>query len=222
MQQTLNSIVPTNVRLGQALVTMGIITHFELDMALELQKHRENEYLGEILQFMSVPQDKINKTLDYLNKRKKMGDILIDLELISPEELEHALKEQKCIQSKMGIRTPLGILLAQMRVINYRDYMRALSKHFVLPIICLEDYKILPPLQDVLGGKFIFEHEVLVLKNDEQKIKIALEAPTPSLMQVIRKSIPPHKEIVFCLAHPLEIESVHKRMFDPFSMNRDR
>jgi len=222
MQQELNSIVPTNVLLGQALVKKGIITHYELDMALDLQKHRKNEYLGEILQFMSIPQDKINKTLDCLNKRKKIGDILIDLELISPEELEHALKEQKRIQSNMDIRTPLGILLFQMRLINYKDYMRALSKHFVLPIISLEGYRILASLQDVLSKKFIIKHDVLVLKNDGQTIKIALKAPTPSLMQEIRKSIPPHKEIIFCLAHHLEIESVHKRMFDPSSMNRDR
>jgi hypothetical protein len=215
MEQAISSIVQTNMLLGQTLVKKGIITHFELNMALELQKHWKNEYLGEILQFMNVPQDEINKTLDYLNKRKKIGDILIDLELITPEELQHAMKEQKRIQSKMGIRTPLGILLVQMRLINYREYMTALSKHFVLPIISLEGYRIHPSLQDVLGKKFIFEHDILVLKNDGQKIKIALVSPTPSLMQEIRKSIPPHKEIVFCLAHPLEIESVHKRMLIP-------
>jgi hypothetical protein len=43
----------------------------------------------------------------------------------------------------------------------------------------------------------------------------------PSLMQEIRKSIPLHKEITFYLAHPLEIESAHKAMFDSFYRNRD-
>jgi len=61
----------------------------------------------------------------------------------------------------------------------------------------------------VLGERFIFEHQVLVLKNDGQKIMIALGEPTPSLMQKIRKLIPPDQEIIFYLAHPLEIESVH-------------
>jgi len=209
MQPAIKSETLIDVPLGQALVENGVITQAELDTALLVQKHSKNEYLGEILQYLGVSQSKINETLDYLNKRKKIGDILTDLELITPEDLEEALKEQKTIQSKMGIRVPLGILLHRLGFIFYREYMRALSKHFVLPIISLEGYEILPSLQDVLGERFIFEHMVLVLKNDGQKIMIALGEPTPSLMQKIRKLIPPDQEIIFYLAHPLEIESVH-------------
>ena len=209
MQPAIKSETLIDIPLGQALVENGVITQAELDTALLVQQHSKNEYLGEILQYLGVSQSKINETLDYLNKRKKIGDILTDLELITPEDLGEALKEQKTIQSKMGIRVPLGILLHRLGFIYYREYMRALSKHFVLPIISLEGYEILPSLQDVLGERFIFEHQVLVLKNDGQKIMIALGEPTPSLMQKIRKLIPPDQEIIFYLAHPLEIESVH-------------
>jgi type IV pilus assembly protein PilB len=171
---------------------------------------------------MGVPQEKISNTLEYLNERKKIGDILIDLGLLTPEDLERALREQKLIQSKMGVRTPLGMLLHQMGLVYYREYMRALSKHFVLPIVSLEDCTTPPSLQDVLGKKFILKHQVLVLKNDGHKIKIALSEPTSSLMQEIRKSLPAHKEVIFCLAHPLEIEAAHRQMFDPCSVNRYR
>jgi hypothetical protein len=209
MQPAIKTKALLDVRLGEALVEKGVITQGELDTALEMQKHREKDYLGEILLFMGVSQEKINKTLDYLNKRKKIGDILAGLELITPEDLEEALKEQKSLHSKLGIRVPLGVLLHRMGFIYYREYMRALSKHFVLPIVSLEGYRIQPSLQDMLGKRFIFEHLVLVLKSDGQKIKIALGEPTPSLMQKIRKLLPPEQEIVFYLAHPLEIESVH-------------
>ncbi|HOX94912.1 MAG TPA: hypothetical protein PLR20_12895 [Syntrophales bacterium] len=219
MQPALKSKTLIDVSLGQALVKKGVITPSELDTALELQKTRKNEYLGEILLSMGISQNKINSTLEYLNKRKKIGDILIDLGLITTEDLERALQEQKRIQSKRGVRTPLGILLHEMGLIYYREYMRAISKHFVLPIVSLEGCTIPPSLQDVLGKKFVSKHHVLVLKNDEKKIKIALSAPTPSLMQEIRKSVPAHKEVVFCLAHPVEIEAAHKQMFDPFSVN---
>ena len=208
MQSSIKSGPLVDQPLGQAFVKKGIIAQAKLNMALEVQKHRKNKYLGEILQYLGVSQHKINETLDYLNKRKKIGEILIDLELITPQELVQALKEQKCIHSKMGIRAPLGVLLFKMGFVNRRDYMRVLSKHFVLPIISLEGYRILPSLQDVLGKRFIFKHQVLVLKNDGEKIEIALGIPTPSLMQEIRKSIPPHQEIIFYLADPLEIESV--------------
>jgi type IV pilus assembly protein PilB len=211
-----------NEPLGQVLVKRGILTQSELDKALEIQKQRNNVYLGEILQQLGIKQNKINETLDYLNKRKKIGDILIDLGLITPESLERALKDQKLIQSKMGARRPLGILLFEMGLINFRDYMTALSKHFVLPIVSLEGRRIPPSIQDVLGRKYVCKNEVLILENDGRTLKIVLGAPTTFLMQEIRKSIPLQKEIIFYLAHPVEIEAAYKMMYDPFSENRDR
>ena len=222
MQQANSARNLINVPLGQALVKKGILAQSELDKALEIQKQNNNVYLGEILQQLGINQNKINETLDYLNKRKKIGDILIDLGLITPESLERALKDQKLIQSKMGARRPLGILLFEMGLINFRDYMTALSKHFVLPIVSLEGRRIPPSIQDVLGRKYVCKNEVLILENDGRTLKIVLGAPTTFLMQEIRKSIPLQKEIIFYLAHPVEIEAAYKMMYDPFSENRDR
>jgi hypothetical protein len=213
---------PINVPLGQALIKRGILTQVQLDQALEIQKQRKNLYLGEILQHLGVSQNRINETLDFINKRKKIGDILIDLGLITPEGLERALKDQKLIQSKMGTRKPLGILLFEMGLISYMDYMTALSKHFSIRIVSLEGNRINPSLQDVLGRKYVCKNELLILEDDGRTIKIALGAPTTFLMQEIRKSIQSHREVIFYLAHPMEIAAAYKMMYDPFSQNRDR
>jgi type IV pilus assembly protein PilB len=220
MQPVFKSKNPMGVPFGQALVEKGIITQSELDEALSVQRSRQDEYLGEILHSMGVSQEKINKALDCLSKRRKIGDILIDLGLITPESLERALKEQEKIQTSLGIRKPLGVLLLMMELISHKDYVRALSKHFVLPIISLEDRRIPPSLQVVLGKKYVREHQLLILENNEKTIKIALGEPTSSLMEEIRKSVPPHKEIIFYLAAPVEIESAQKRMFDPLLEKR--
>jgi hypothetical protein len=220
MQPAIKFKTPMDLPLGRALVEKGVITQAQLDEALSVQKFRKNEYLGEILHSMGVSQKKINKTLDCLNKRKKIGDILIDLGLITPENLERALKEQEKIQTVLGIRKPLGILLFLMELISYENYMRALSKHFVLPIISLEGCNIRPSLQAVLGKKYVHKHQVLILENNEKTIKIALGEPSSSLMQEIGKSISPHKEIIFYLAAPHEIEFTHRKMFDPLLEKR--
>ncbi len=220
MQSAIKSKALMDTPLGQALVEKGIITPAELDGALSIQQSRKNEYLGEILHAMGISQEKINKALDCLNKRRRVGDLLIDQGLISPENLDRALEEQKKIQNTLGIRKPLGILLFLMGLIRYEDYRRALSKHFVLPMISLADRSISPALQNVLGKKYVREHQVVILEEDEKTIKIALGEPTSSLMQEIRKSIPPHKEIIFYLADPSEIESAHKKMVDPLLEKR--
>jgi len=93
MQPAIKSGTLIDEPLGQVLVKRGLITQTQLDIALFVQKHRKNEYLGEMLRYLGVSQDKINKTLNHLNKRRKIGEILIDLGLISPEDLERALGE---------------------------------------------------------------------------------------------------------------------------------
>ena len=79
--------------LGQVLVKRGLITQTQLDIALFVQKHRKNEYLGEILRYLGVSQNKINQTMNRLNKRRNVGEILINLGFISPEDLQRALGE---------------------------------------------------------------------------------------------------------------------------------
>ena len=93
MQPAIKSGTLIDEPLGQALVKRGIITQTQLDIALFVQKHRKNEYLGEILRYLGVSQNKINQTVNHLNKRRKIGDILINLGFISPEDLERALGE---------------------------------------------------------------------------------------------------------------------------------
>lgn len=66
--------------------------------------------MGEILKYIEIPQDKINRTLAYLDTKKRIGDVLIDLDLTTPKELELALKQQ------VDIRRPLGIVLFQMAI----------------------------------------------------------------------------------------------------------
>ena len=80
--------------LGQVLVKRGLITQTQLDIALFVQKHRKNEYLGEILRYLGVSQNKINQTVNHLNKRRKIGEILVNLGFIRPEDLEPALGEE--------------------------------------------------------------------------------------------------------------------------------
>jgi len=77
--------------LGQTLLKRGLISQSQLNVALYVQKHRENEYLGEILKYFSVTQDKINTILNHRDERRRIGEILVDLGFISPEDLECAL-----------------------------------------------------------------------------------------------------------------------------------
>ena len=207
--------------LGQILVEKNIISPEQLSLALSRQKQEKGKYLGQILIEMGVSQERINKVLDSFNKRKPIGQILLDLEVINPKQLEEALEKQKQLR-KNNLRKPLGMLLVEMGYTTYYNYLNALSKHFNMSIVSLKKFLLSPALQQSIGERYAQQQKIVVLENSRDKIKLALAEPTNYILEEIRKNFPASKNVEFCLASPSEIENCLKNFSDPFSMNSYR
>ncbi len=204
--------------LGQILLEKNIINKAQLALALQLQKKDPKKYLGQILQEMGISQDEINKALDYARKRKPLGEILIDSGVITPEQLSIALDKQRKLKQAETYK-PLGILLVEMGFANYHEYLKALSKHFNMPIVNLKGFTISPLLQMVIGEKYAQKHRIIVLEDKNDKIKIALAEPNLYLMEEIRRSLFPRRIVEFYLASPSDVEICFKSHYDPFALN---
>ena len=208
--------------LGEILVEKNIITQTQLELALRRQNQQKGKYLGQILIEMGlVSQDKINKVLDVSSKRKRIGEILVDLLIITPQQLENALQKQRELQ-KQGTRKPLGAIVLEMGYANYDSYMKALSRHFNMAIVSLESFYPNPTLQKALGEKYAMKNKIVVMENSPARIKLALAEPTHSILEEIQKAMPYGKSVEFYLANPQEVDSCLRRKFDPFSMTRYR
>lgn len=208
--------------LGQILVDKGIISREQLDRALQIKAEQPKKYLGEILFEMGVSQEKINRALYYSNKRKTIGEILVDQKLITPEQLEEALSKQKKIKEKWGHTRPLGLLLIELGYINSRGYLTALSKHFNMPILSMKDYQPNPQLQKVIGERYAMERKIIVLENSAKTIKLVLADPSTQVIEELQKAIPPGKSMEFYLAGYGEIDESLRRVADPFSFTQYR
>ncbi|HQL91355.1 MAG TPA: hypothetical protein PLQ15_12230 [Syntrophales bacterium] len=208
--------------LGQILVDKGIIGREQLDRALQIKAEQPGKYLGEILFEMGVSQDKINRALYYSNKRKTIGEILVDQKLITPDQLEEALSKQKKIKEKWGHTRPLGLLLIELGYINSRGYLTALSKHFNMPILSMKDYQPNPQLQKVIGERYAMERKIIVLENSAKTIKLVLADPSAQVIEELQKAVPPGKSIEFYLASYGEIDESLRRVADPFSFTQYR
>mgnify|MGYP000843545686 FL=1 len=208
--------------LGQILVDKGIISREQLDRALQIKAEQPKKYLGEILFEMGVSQEKINRALYYSNKRKTIGEILVDQKLITPEQLEEALSKQKKIKEKWGHTRPLGLLLIELGYINSRGYLTALSKHFNMPILSMKDYQPNPQLQKVIGERYAMERKIIVLENSAKTIKLVLADPSAQVIEELQKAVPPGKSIEFYLASYGEIDESLRRVADPFSFTQYR
>ncbi|MCX5833203.1 MAG: hypothetical protein NTV99_01580, partial [Deltaproteobacteria bacterium] len=140
--------------IGEIMVRKNIITEQQLEKALERQKKEKGKLLGEILLEMGVPQEQINKALYYYNKRTPIGQILVDLNVITLAQLQEALEKQKSMISKFFSYKPLGMLLVDLGFVNYNTYLDVLSKHFNMPIVHLKYFKLRKALQQMIGEEY--------------------------------------------------------------------
>jgi hypothetical protein len=211
MRRNFNPIVEK--MLGQILVERNIISPRHLQMALDRQKEEKGKfkYIGEILIEMGIPQEKINEALDVYNKRKPIGQIFLDLKIITPDQLQKALEKQSQL-AKMAVRKPLGKLLVEMGFTTYDGYLDALSKHFNMAIVSLSGFFPSISLQRAVGKAYAQKHQIVVLEDYSKWIKFALAEPDPFVMDELRRAFPPGRRVEFCLADRFEIDHCLKEI----------
>ena len=221
MRKKFNPIVEK--MLGQILVERNIISPRHLQMALDRQKEQKGKYkyIGEILIEMGIPQERINEALDVYSKRKPIGQIFLDLRIITPDQLQKALEKQSQF-AKKAVRRPLGKLLIEMGFTTYDECMDALSKHFNIPIVSLKNFFPSPSLQRVVGEKYAQKHRIVVLEDYSEKIKLALDEPNPFVMDELRRVFSSRKRVEFYLAKSIEMDYCLRGKFDPFSVSHYR
>ena len=194
-------LIPDSI--GKTLVAKGIITPSELSEALERQKQEPAKYLGQILVEMGCPQSKIIKGLYYSKKRKKVGEILVELNFITRKQLFEALHEQLELKGR-GRHEYLAKLMIRRCFINETQYLEALSAHFSMPVISLKDYIVIPAMQTAVGERYALKNRIIVL-DDENDIAVAIAEPHWEVLDHLEIAVPREKHILFYLARASEI-----------------
>ncbi len=195
----------SNEKIGQILLSKKVITTRDLDEALKRKKQEPNKYLGQILCEMGLPQSRIIKGIHYSSKRKQLGQVLFELNIITAAQLDDNLLQQTQLKQR-GVHMPLGTLLANNGVIGEEQYIHALSAHYSMPIVGLNNYQVNPSLQKTIGEKYALENHIIVLSNSKTKVTAAMADPHLSVIENIEKALPRGKNIIFYLARASEIE----------------
>ncbi len=120
--------------LGQILVEMGFVTSQQLDEALQRQKRLiNNKTLQERIQWVRlVSEARLSVDTD---KIPTLGQILTDMEFITKEQLEEALKEQEksfeiyrsLENEKLGVAIEIGSLVNS--TLDFSEVLHLTMKH---------------------------------------------------------------------------------------------
>jgi type IV pilus assembly protein PilB len=104
-------------------------------------------------------------------KSKQLGQILIELDMITPEQLETALEEHR--------RTPksLGRVLIDMGMIKEGDLVRALAEQVGLEFVDLAEHPIDPSATTLLPDALARRYRAIPIGERDGKLLVAMSDP---------------------------------------------
>jgi type IV pilus assembly protein PilB len=103
--------------------------------------------------------------------RKRLGDLLLENGLITEEQLEEALFEQK----KSGL--PLGTLLTQKGIISEQQLIEAIEFQLGVPHVNLENFVIEKEIIDLVPEELARRYKVIPLKKRGNRLTLAMADP---------------------------------------------
>ncbi|NPV28505.1 MAG: type II secretion system ATPase GspE [Firmicutes bacterium] len=103
--------------------------------------------------------------------RRLLGDILVEYNLITPAQLEEALK----VQRETGER--LGEVLVRLGYVSEDDILEVLEYQLGIPRVSLADKPLSPDLVRSLPESLIRRHKVLPLRKEGSTLTVAVADP---------------------------------------------
>ncbi|MCZ8063278.1 GspE/PulE family protein [Silanimonas sp.] len=105
-------------------------------------------------------------------RKIRIGDLLVENGLITAEQLQHALSEQRKLGSKLG-RT-----LIDLGMVSENDMLQLLSRQLAIPLIDLRSYRFEPALVRKLPETLARRFRSIVLKEEGGGYVVGMADPT--------------------------------------------
>ena len=106
--------------------------------------------------------------------RKRLGEILMEKNLLQPDELDKALALQHERQEK------LGRVLVDLGFLSSRDVLAALSEQLEIPLVTARDFPALAPEVEGISLRFMRQFRFLPIRSGDSTVTLAMADPLDS------------------------------------------
>lgn len=133
--------------------------------------------------------------------RKRIGDVLIDANIITQEQLMNALEEQR----KTGKR--LGQVLVDLKFTDETEIAEAMSQQMKIPLAKIREAKLAPEIIELLPENIVRKNNVIPFEVDENNpniLRIAMADPL-DIIAVDDISIITNMQIEIMVATPSDV-----------------
>ena len=162
------------VRLGELLLSEGLVTPAQLEEALRVQGAPDGYApLGHILITQKiVTRDQLLSVLGRHRRSSKLGDILLKSREINRTQLEAALAEQS------RTKQPLGEVLLRLGYISEERLRVALCRQLHIRFFNLDTIILDPTLRNLVSEKFAMKHRTVPVSRVGNLLIVAMDDPT--------------------------------------------
>ena len=167
-------------QVGKILSDAGVVSDTSIKEALNIQQKLRSRKVGEIIaETANLKQENIEKTLqDSISKgdiprNARVGDILVSAGLVTREQVELALANQK-----EGKGKKIGTLLIELGFISEEQLLQALATKFRLRIVDLE--QVIPSREtlSIISKDMVNKLQVFPIESSSKNFVIATSSPT--------------------------------------------
>ncbi len=103
--------------------------------------------------------------------KKLLGEILMERNLLTPEQLALALAEQKTTKEL------LGAILVRKGFVKEKDLLVALSQRYNLPLVDLKNRQIDWSIIKYFSSSLLFDYHCVPFERDERSVRMAINNP---------------------------------------------
>ena len=140
---------------------------------------------------------------DLTSTERRIGELLLQEDLITVEQLEKALEEQ----SRSGTR--LGYCLVAMNMVTESDLTRILSRQFHMPAVDLSSIEVDEKVLNLIPAEFASKNLIMPIRRSGQTLTAAMADPTDlnvvdDLRFITRFDIEPVVAGEYSLRHAIE------------------
>jgi type IV pilus assembly protein PilB len=181
--------------LGSALVADGIVTEEQLERAVRIQKRlEERKNLGEVLADLGYAKKQvINEAIARHGGALRIGDMLVEQGLITPEALTQGLR----VQREQGIL--LGTALVQLGAVNERTLLQNIANQARVPFIEPSHAMVEPTLLQGISPDYLKSHRFVPFSKDAEgrTMIVVPDLKDDAIRQAVRDLF--HEDVVFAL-----------------------
>jgi MshEN domain len=156
-------------RLGEILLDEGLVTKEQIEAALKLQAEaRPGVPVGQLLVYQgAITQRQLGAILD----KYRLGNFLVETNVITEQQLETALQRQK------RTNRPLGNVLVQLGFLTEPQLRQALATQLGIPFVDLDKLTLDPELSQVIDRDYAQRHRVVPISRTADRVTIAMDDP---------------------------------------------